>query len=91
MAKKAKTAKAVKKDDGPTLPPVKLSWVKRTFNAVKGWILGNGIEGILGLVLGLLLWSFGFKIYAGFAFGVFATRNWDLAKSKIVKLINKLK
>ena len=44
MAKKAKTAKAVKKDDGPTLPPVKLSWVKRTFNAVKGWILGNGID-----------------------------------------------
>ena len=90
MAKKAKTAKAVKKDDGPTLPPVKLSWLKRTFNSIKGWIIGNGIEGILGLVLGLLLWSFGFKIYAGFAFGVFATRNWDLAKTSILKLINKL-
>ena len=90
MAKKTKTAKAVKKDDGPTLPPVKLSWFKRTFNAVKGWILGNGIEGILGLVLGLLLWSLGFKVYAGFAFGVFATRNWDLAKAAIQKLINKL-
>jgi len=89
MARKAK----LKKDGGikaPTLPPVKLSWFKRTFNAVKGWILGNGIEGILGLVLGLLLWSLGFKVYAGFAFGVFATRNWDLAKAAIQKLINKL-
>ena len=87
MAKKAKTAKAVKKDDGPTLPPVKLSWIKRTFNAIKGWILGNGIEGILGLVLGLLLWSFGFKIYAGIALGVFATRNWDLFKNWVKGLV----
>ncbi len=35
MAKKAKTAKAVKKDDGPTLPPVKLSWFKRTFSQLR--------------------------------------------------------
>ena len=86
---KTKTAKAVKTDEKPpvTVPPVKLSWFKRTFNAIKGWIVGNGIEGVLGLVLGLLLWSFGLKIWAGFAFGVFATRNWDLAKSSISKLI----
>ena len=82
MAKKAKTAKAVKKTDEPSP-----SWLKRTVNVVKDWIVGNGIEGILGLVLGLLLWSFGYKVYAGFAFGVFATRNWDLAKSSILKLI----
>ena len=58
MARKAKISKT------PTLPPVKLSWFKRTFNAVKGWIVGNGIEGILGLIVGLVLWSFGFKVYA---------------------------
>ena len=53
--KKIATVKSVKKE------PVKISWLKRTFNSIKGWILGNGIEGILGLILGLLLWSFGFK------------------------------
>ncbi len=84
MARKAKTKK-----ETPTLPPVKLSWFKRTFNSVKGWILGNGIEGILGLVLGLLLWSFGYKIYEGFALGVFATRNWDLVKAWVSKLLSK--
>ena len=65
MAKKSKAAKAVKKTDEPSP-----SWLKRTFNVIKDWIVGNGIEGI-----------------AGFAFGVFATRNWDLAKSSILKLI----
>ena len=84
MARKAKISKT------PTLPPVKLSWFKRTFNAVKGWIVGNGIEGILGLIAGLVLWSFGFKIYAGVAFGVFATRNWDLFKNWIISLKNKI-
>tara|TARA_R110002153_G_scaffold160203_1_gene312498 strand:+ start:632 stop:874 length:243 start_codon:yes stop_codon:yes gene_type:complete len=67
----------------------KLSTIKRAFNVVKSWIVGNGIEGVLGLILGLILWSFGFKIYAGFAFGVFATRNWDLAKAWILKIFNK--
>ena len=84
MARKAKISKT------PTLPPVKLSWFKRTFNAVKGWILGNGIEGILGLILGLVFWSFGYKIYAGFAFGIFATRNWDLFKNWVISLKNKI-
>ena len=57
-----------------------LTLMKKIYNSVKSWILGNGIEGFLGLILGLLLWSFSFKVYAGFAFGVFATRNWDLLK-----------
>ena len=82
---------ARKKTAKPALAPVKkVGFFKRIFNLVKGWVVGNGIEGILGLVLFFLLWSFGFKIYAGFAFGVFATRNWDLAKTSILKLINKL-
>ena len=40
MARKAKkpvVKKVVKK-------PVKISWFKKTFNAVKGWIVGNGID-----------------------------------------------
>tara|TARA_R110000772_G_scaffold18062_4_gene50423 strand:+ start:218 stop:448 length:231 start_codon:yes stop_codon:yes gene_type:complete len=65
----------------------KLSSIKKFYNVVKSWIVGNGIEGFLGLILGLLLWSFGFKVYAGFAFGVFATRNWDLLKGWIKTII----
>ena len=68
----------------------KLSAIKRIFNLVKAWLKGNGIEGVLGLVIGLLLWSFGYKIYAGVAFGVFATRNWDLFKNWIISLKNKI-
>jgi len=67
----------------------KLSTIKKTINAVKTWLEANGIEGILGLIAGLVLWAFGYKIYAGFAFGVFATRNWDLAKNWIKGLLGK--
>ena len=58
-----------------------LNFIKKIFTIVKGWIVANGIEGVLGLIAGLILWAFGYKIYAGFAFGVFATRNWDLVKN----------
>ncbi len=57
-----------------------LDFIKKIYTIAKDWVVANGIEGVLGLVAGLLLWSFGYKIYAGFAFGVFATRNWDLVK-----------
>lgn len=67
-----------------------LDFIKKIYTIAKDWVVANGIEGVLGLVAGLLLWSWGYKIYAGFAFGVFATRNWDLAKTSILKLINKL-
>ena len=67
----------------------KLSMIKKAVNAVKAWLKGNGIEGVLGLIVGLLLWSFGYKIYAGFALGVFATRNWDLAKGWLLGLLKK--
>jgi len=65
----------------------KLSIVKKSYNAAKAWVKGNGIEGVLGLIVGLILWSFGYKVYAGFAFGVFATRNWDLLKNWVKGLI----
>jgi hypothetical protein len=63
-----------------------ISFVKTAFALTKNWIVGNGIEGVLGLAAGLILWSFGYKIWAGFAFGVFATRNWDLIKSFVKKV-----
>jgi hypothetical protein len=67
----------------------KISLIKKLYNSVKAWIVGNGIEGVLGLIVGLVLWAFGYKIYAGFAFGVFATRNWDLLKSWVKGLLSK--
>jgi hypothetical protein len=67
----------------------KISFIKKIYNSIKSWIVGNGIEGVLGFILGLVLWTFGYKIYAGFAFGVFATRNWDLLKSWVKGLLKK--
>jgi predicted small integral membrane protein len=63
--------------------------VKKTYLISKNWIVENGITGVAGIVLGLILWSFGYKIWAGFSFGVFATRNWDILKNWIVKDILK--
>ena len=66
-----------------------LNFIKKIVTIVKDWIVANGVEGVLGLIAGLILWAFGYKIYAGFAFGVFATRNWDLAKNWIKGLLGK--
>ena len=62
-----------------------LDFIKKIFTIVKDWVVANGVEGVLGLISGLILWTFGFKIYAGFAFGVFATRNWDIVKNLFKK------
>jgi len=58
-----------------------LDFIKKIYAIVKGWVVANEVEGVLGLIVGLFLWAFGYKVYAGFAFGVFATRNWDLVKN----------
>jgi len=67
----------------------KISLIKKVYNKVKDWVIANGIEGIAGAIIGILLWVTGFKIYAGFALGVFATRNWDIVKSWFLKLLKK--
>jgi len=64
-----------------------LNFIKTIFTVVKDWIVANGVEGVAGLIAGLVLWTLGYKIYAGFAFGVFATRNWDIAKAWVSKLL----
>lgn len=64
--------------------------LKRLFSIVKIWLVSNGVDGILGLIVGIILWLFGYKIFAGFSFGVFATRNWDILSKYIFKrLFNK--
>jgi predicted small integral membrane protein len=55
-----------------------IDFLKKAYSVARSWIFQNGISGILGLIAGLLLWVFGYKVYAGFAFGVFFTRNWDI-------------
>lgn len=59
--------------------------LKRLFSIVKIWLVSNGVDGILGLIVGIILWLFGYKIFAGFSFGVFATRNWDILSKYIFK------
>ena len=66
-----------------------LDFIKKIFTIVKDWIVANGVEGVLGLIAGLILCTFGYKSYAGFAFGVFATRNWDIVKAWVSKLVKK--
>lgn len=55
-----------------------INFLKKSYSVAKNWIVSNGITGILGLLAGLALWAFGYKIWAGVSFGVFATRNWDI-------------
>ena len=64
-----------------------LDFLKKIFTIIKDWIVANGVEGVLGLIAGLILWTFGYKVWAGFAFGVFATRNWDIVKAWVLKLL----
>jgi hypothetical protein len=66
-----------------------IDFVKNAFNVSKAWVLKNGVEGVAGLFVGLGLWAFGYKVWAGFAFGVFATRNWDILKAWVLSKLNK--
>ena len=43
--------------------------VKSVLKLIKNWIVGNGIEGAAGLGVGVGLWIFGLKIWAGVCFG----------------------
>ncbi len=65
--------------------------IKNIINVIKGWIISNGIEGALGIVLGIVLWALGHKIWAGVAFGVFIQKNWDLAKNWFKAKVSSLK
>jgi|TARA_B100000925_G_scaffold270139_1_gene232414 predicted small integral membrane protein len=54
---------------------------------VLDFIKSNGFTALSAIAIGGVLWIYGFKIYAGIAFGVFLTRNWDILKG----LLNKKK
>jgi hypothetical protein len=38
-----------------------LKFIKTIFTIVKDWIVANGIEGVLGLIAGLILWCICYK------------------------------
>jgi len=44
------------------------------------WVDTKGFSALASLGIGVGLWIFGYKIYAGIAFGVFLTRNWDIIR-----------
>ena len=59
--------------------------VKEIFAKIVSWVDTKGFTALASLGIGLGLWAFGYKIYAGIAFGVFLTRNWDIIRSLVKK------
>lgn len=57
--------------------------VKKIIKAIISWIKGNGIEGILGLGIGIWMWFAGHNLIAGIGFGVFVCMNWSMFKKWI--------
>lgn len=66
-----------------------IKFFKKSYRVAKKWVVSNGITGIIGLLAGLALWIFGYKIWAGVSFGVFATRNWDIFVEWVKSVIKK--
>ena len=54
--------------------------LKEIWGKIIGWIATKGFSALAALGVGVGLWIFGYKIYAGIAFGVFLTRNWDILR-----------
>jgi hypothetical protein len=65
-----------------------INYLKKAYSGIKTWFVKNGITGIAGLIAGVLLFILGYKFYAGIAFGVFATRNWDIIVDYVSDLLN---
>tara|TARA_R100001509_G_scaffold73003_1_gene40732 strand:+ start:436 stop:624 length:189 start_codon:yes stop_codon:yes gene_type:complete len=59
--------------------------LKEIFSKVKSWVDSKGFSALASLGIGIGLWIFGYKIYAGIAFGVFLTRNWDILRGWLKK------
>ncbi len=59
--------------------------LKEIFGKLTGWVDSKGFSALASLGIGVGLWIFGYKIYAGIAFGVFLTRNWDILRGWLKK------
>ena len=62
-----------------------MSKLKEIFSKVTSWVDSKGFSALASLGIGVGLWIFGYKIYAGIAFGVFLTRNWDILRGWVKK------
>lgn len=63
-----------------------LNFFKYIYEVCKGWIIANGIEGILSLLAAIGLYSFGYKFPSGIALGIFVAKNWHLLITAIKSL-----
>ena len=59
--------------------------VKEIFEKVVSWVDTKGFSALASLGIGAGLWVFGYEVYAGVAFGIFLTRNWDLLRGLVTK------
>ena len=59
--------------------------VKEFFVKAVSWIDTKGFSALASLGIGAGLWVFGYEVYAGIAFGIFLTRNWDLLRGLVTK------
>ena len=59
--------------------------VKEIFEKVVSWIDTKGFSALASLGIGAGLWVFGYEVYAGIAFGILLTRNWDLLRGLVTK------
>jgi len=57
--------------------------LKQIFSQVVSWVDTKGFTALASLGIGVGLWIVGYKVYAGIAFGVFLTRNWDILRGLI--------
>lgn len=65
-----------------------INFFKKSYEVSKYWLASNGITGIAGLIASAVLWAFSYTVSAGVAFGVFATRNWDIFVNWVKSLTN---
>ncbi len=52
---------------------------------LKSWLVKTGLEGFLGLGIGIFLLITGAKFWSGIAFGFFVTKNWDILKNYVLE------
>lgn len=58
---------------------------KKFIDSIISWVKGNGVEGVLGAVLGTWFFFLGWYFFSGLAFGVFVCKNWEMIKKWIIK------
>ena len=58
-----------------------INFVNKIYTVVKNWVIANDVEGILGLVVGIITLILGYNVAAGVCFGIFGTKNYEIFKA----------